>query len=165
MLSESNQYLTFFLSNEEYGVDILKVQGIQSWDKVTPIPNTPNYVLGVINLRGIIVPILDLRIRFNLPSADIQRTTVVVIVKVAKGDNSRTVGLVVDAVSDVYSIESSDVCEAPDFGGTINADYVSGLVTIKDNMIILLDVDRLVNADLLRALGGAAEMGEAIENA
>ncbi|WIO73211.1 chemotaxis protein CheW [Porticoccaceae bacterium LTM1] len=165
MLSESNQYLTFFLSNEEYGVDILKVQGIQSWDKVTPIPNTPDYVLGVINLRGIIVPILDLRIRFNLPTADIQRTTVVVIVKVAKGDSSRTVGLVVDAVSDVYSIEASDVCEAPDFGGTVNADYVSGLVTIKENMIILLDVDRLVNADLLRALGGAAEMGEAIESA
>lgn len=155
MVAENNQYLTFFLNSEEYGVDILKVQGIQSWEKVTPIPNTPEYVLGVINLRGVIVPVLDLRIRFNLPSAGVDRTTVVIIVKVAKGDEGeRVVGLVVDAVSDVYSINGEDLRIAPDFGGTVSTDYVRGLATIDEKMIILLDVDLLVHADLLRALEG-----------
>ena len=107
--STSGQFLTFILDNEEYAIEILRVQGIQGWDRVTPIPNTPEYILGVINLRGSIVPILELRRRFELPSIDFGPTTVVIIVKILDNENERTLGIVVDAVSEVYSLPLDEV--------------------------------------------------------
>ena len=146
----TKQHLTFILGGEEYGVDILKVQEIRGWEPVSPIPNTPDYVLGVLNLRGIVVPIIDLRVRFDLPSAEFGSATVVVIVKVRQNDKERTVGLVVDEISDVYSIIEGNIREAPEMGGALSTDYITGLTTVDEKMIILLNVDLLVNTGVLQ---------------
>lgn len=141
----NNQYLTFYLNGEEYGVEILRVQGIQGWDTVTPIPHSPHYVLGVMNLRGEIVPIVDLRKRFALPDIDIGPTTVIIVVKVHNDDESRTIGMVTDAVSEVYSIDENSLQPLPDFGGSVSGDFVKGLSTVDEKMLILLDIDRLLD--------------------
>jgi len=147
---DTEQYLTFILGGEEYGVSILKVQEIRGWDSVTSIPNSPDYVLGVVNLRGIVAPIIDLRLRFNLDNADFDTTTVVVIVKAVQSDKERTVGLVVDAISDVYNVGESELRDKPDFGSTIATEFITGLAAIDEKMIILLDVDLLTNSGLLQ---------------
>ena len=142
----SSQFLTFMLAGEEYGVDILRVQEIRGWEKATRIPNTPPYVRGVINLRGTIVPILDLRERFNLEVVDYGRTTVVVVLRVENGETSRVMGIVVDAVSDVYNIDAEDLKPAPDFGTGLDVDFARGLATVDDKMVIILDIDRVTTA-------------------
>jgi purine-binding chemotaxis protein CheW len=147
--SGAEQFLTFVLGGEEYGVTILQVQGIQGWDRVTPIPNTPEFILGVINLRGAIVPIVDLRRRFGMPAAEFGPTTVVIVVRVARERNERTLGLVVDAVSEVCNVKADDCKPAPDFGSGIKTDFVKGLATVENRMVILLDIDRLVSEGLL----------------
>lgn len=144
--AEEDQYLTFIMANEEYGVDILRVQEIRGWDSVTPIPNTPKYIKGVINLRGTIVPIIDLRERFGIQGIEYGPTTVVIVLKVIKGDVERIMGIVVDAVSDVYNIDSSEIKPAPDFGSVVSIEFVSGLVSIQDKMLIVLDIDQLLNS-------------------
>lgn len=149
MDADTEQYLTFFLADEEYGVDILKVQEIRGWDGATAIPNTPDYILGVSNLRGMVVPIIDLRQRFKLANVEFNSSTVVVIVKVVSDSNERTVGLVVDAVSEVYSLPKEAIGEAPDLGGAIGTSFVKGLATIDEKMIILLDIDLLINTGVL----------------
>jgi len=149
------QFLTFALGGEEYGVNILRVQGIQGWDRCTAIPNTPPYVLGVINLRGAIVPIVDLRRRFGLPAAEFGPTTVVIVVKVARQRQERTLGLVVDAVSEVCNVQPEDCKPPPDFGASVETGFVQGLVTVNERMVILLDIDKLVSEGLLGALPGA----------
>ena len=146
----AEQFLTFVLGGEEYGVTILQVQGIQGWDRVTPIPNTPEFILGVINLRGAIVPIVDLRRRFGMPAAEFGPTTVVIVVRVAQENrNERTLVLVVDAVSEVCNVNATDRKPAPDFGSGIKTDFVKGLATVENRMVILLDIDRLVSEGLL----------------
>jgi len=155
MTDGSDQYLTFVLADEEYGVDILRVQEIKGWDSVTQIPNTPEHVLGVLNLRGTIVPIIDLRLRFGLKKADYGPTTVIVVLRVEDSDGeSRTMGLVVDAVRDVHNVSPDQMKDAPDFGGGFDARYVSGLATLDEKMIILLNIDRLLNASDLDAVDG-----------
>jgi len=144
-----NQYLTFMLSGEEYGVDILTVQELRGWEDTTPIPNTPSYVLGVINLRGVVVPIVDLRERFGLERIDYGPTTVVIIVKVQSKGKERVLGIVVDAVSEVYDINKSDMQPPPDMEGSISIDFVTGLATMDDKMVILLDINKLVNEGIL----------------
>jgi purine-binding chemotaxis protein CheW len=140
----SEQYLTFMLAGEEYGVDILRVQEIKGWDKVTRIPHTPAYVLGVINLRGAVVPILDLRCRFGLETIAFGPTTVVIVVRVMSGRDERTVGVVVDAVSEVYNVDAADTKPPPDVCGSVDTVFVKGLATIEEKMLILLDIDRLI---------------------
>ena len=144
-----NQYLTFILDGEEYAVDILKVQEIRGWEEATRIPNTAAFLLGVINLRGSVVPIVDLRRRFDLPMADFGKATVMILVKVLHNGNPRTIGMVVDSVSEVYTIKDEDVSDAPDFGGAIGSNFVNGLATVDEKMIILLDIDRLINEGVL----------------
>jgi len=146
----TEQYLTFILGEEEYGVNILKVQEIRGWDSATSIPNTPDYVLGVVNLRGMVVPIIDLRQRFNLASADFGPTTVVVIVKATLSDKERTVGMVVDAISDVYNVNAADVRDAPDLGSLVTTEFITGLTTVDDKMVILLNIDLLINSGVLQ---------------
>lgn len=143
------QFLTFILNGEEYGVDILKVQGIQGWSKVTPIPNTPDFMLGVINLRGAVVPIVDLRKRFQLEDVNYGPTTVVIVVKVQGEENERVVGLVVDAVSEVYNVDAREIKPSPNFSGSISTEYIRGLSMIENKMVILLEIDGLVNAGVL----------------
>lgn len=152
MGSDYDQYLTFLLAGEEYGVDILRVQEIKGWDSVTRIPNTPEFVQGVINLRGTIVPIIDLRMRFNIEKLEYGPTTVVVVLRVLSEKGQRTMGIVVDGVTDVYTVAQKDVKPAPDFGGAVRSDFVKGLATMEGKMVILLDIDQLLNA------GDLAEM-------
>ena len=140
----SEQYLTFMLAGEEYGVDILRVQEIKGWDKVTRIPHTADYVLGVINLRGAVVPILDLRRRFGLEMIDFGPTTVVIVVRVGAGRGERTVGMVVDAVSEVYNVDTADTKPPPDVCGSVETIFVKALATVEEKMLILLDIDRLI---------------------
>lgn len=145
-----NQYLTFILAGEEYGVDILKVQEIRSWESATKIPNTPDYVLGVINLRGTIVPIIDVRQRFSMEKTEIDSTTVVVVVKVSHENTARTIGMLVDAVSEVYNVPEADIRPMPDVSSHIATEFVKGLTTVNDKMIIILDVDLLINTGVLK---------------
>ncbi|MDQ7002541.1 MAG: chemotaxis protein CheW [Ghiorsea sp.] len=150
MRGADNQYLTFMLSGEEYGVDILTVQELRGWENATPIPNTPSFVLGVINLRGVVVPIVDLRDRFGLECKEYGPTTVVIIVKVDGGEKERVMGIVVDAVSEVYDINPSEMQPPPDMEGAISIDFVTGLATMEDKMVILLDINKLINEGVLK---------------
>lgn len=149
---ESGQFLTFILAKEEYGVEILRVQEIRGWSKVTPLPNSPSYLKGVINLRGTIVPIIDLRERFGMDSLEYGTTTVVIVVRVEAEDQERVMGLVVDAVSEVYTL-SNDQCQVPpDFGEGLDEKFVKSLASVEDNMIIVLDVDAFLTAEIKRSL-------------
>lgn len=147
--TEKTQFLTFLLGDEEYGVDILRVQEIRGWDGATAIPNTPDYVLGVINLRGIVVPIVDLRKRFNLSTANFDASTVVVVVNVVYEGNKRVMGAVVDGVSDVYNFSVDDISDAPDLGIQISTEVVKGFAMVDSKMIIILDIDKLITLGLL----------------
>jgi len=146
----TQQFLTFILAGEEYGVDILRVQEIKGWDAVTQVPNTPEYVRGVINLRGTIVPIIDLRIRFDMEQLEYGPTTVVIVLKVKSGDDhSRIMGIVVDGVSDVYNMQKDEIKAAPDFGDGVDSSFVSGLAAVEEKMVIILDIDHMLNSDEL----------------
>ena len=138
------QYLSFLLGDEEYGVEILRVQEIKGWEQVTHIPNSPHHLCGVLNLRGTIVPIVDLRLRFGMPPKEYVPTTVVVVLKV-EGETLRTVGIVVDGVSDAHSINPNDIKSTPDFGSNVSTDFIKGLVPLDDNMMMILNVDRLLS--------------------
>lgn len=141
---QGNQYLTFLLGGEEYGVDILRVQEIKGWDRVTPLPNTSAYLRGVINLRGAVVPIIDLRLRFAMEEIEYSPTTVVVVLKVHGARGERTMGFVVDAVSDVYIVADEQLQPPPDLGSAGQTNFVKSLATVDNKMVILLDIDQLV---------------------
>lgn len=144
-----DQYLTFMLDGEEYGVDILSVREIRGWDSATPVPNAPKHVKGVINLRGTIVPLIDLRERFNLEPLEYGPMTVVIVLNVNTDKGEKTMGIVVDAVSDVYSISADDMRDPPDLGDSVDTNYIKGLVNVQEKMVILLEIDRFLNADRL----------------
>jgi len=146
--SAGEQYLTFMLAGEEYGVDILRVQEIKGWDKATRIPHTAKYILGVINLRGAVVPIIDLRCRFGLGSSDFGPTTVVIVVRAATRSGERTVGMVVDAVSEVYNVDMAATKPPPDVCANTDTIFVKALATIGEKMLILLDIDRLIGSSI-----------------
>lgn len=157
-----NQYLTFLLGEEEYGVDILRVQEIRGWDSVTTIPNAPAFIKGVINLRGTIVSILDLRERFGIASVDYNELTVVVVLRVKGEGKDRIMGVVVDAVSEVYHIAENDLKDPPDLGYAINMDYMKGMATVDDKMVSILDIDQLMS---LKDIDDATESGVRAEKA
>ena len=142
-ITNGEQYLTFLLANEQYAVDILCVEEIRSWEQPTRIPNAPYYVKGVINMRGTIVPIIDLRLKFNVGQADYSSVTVVIVLTVEIEENSRTIGFVVDAVSDVLNAEQSEIKNAPAFGGCVPQQYIEGLINTSDNVVTLLNVETL----------------------
>ncbi len=149
------ELLTFVLAGEEYGVDILRVQEIKGWDSVTNIPNTPEYIRGVINIRGSIVPIIDMRLRFNLQKKEYDATTVVIVLNVINDAGvTRTMGIVVDAVSDVYNIPDDDIKASPNFGTAVDTEFVTGLATVGEKMIIVLDIDHMLNAAELAVIDG-----------
>jgi purine-binding chemotaxis protein CheW len=160
----TNKYLTFVLATEEYAVDILRVQEIKGWNKITTIPNTPHYICGVINLRGTIVPIIDLRLRFNLERLEYGPMTVVVVVRViANNGKERTMGIVVDAVSDVYDVSEMDIKPPPDFGSLISTEFIKGLTTVDDKMVIVLDIDRLLNSNELAIVENVSESTSSLQ--
>ena len=135
------EYLTFTLGAEEYGVDILKVQEIRGYDSVTRIPDAPDFIKGVINLRGTIVPVVDMRLKFKLARADYNEFTVMIILNIAR----RVVGMVVDGVSDVMQLTAEQIRPAPEFGTSVNTRYITGLGTLDQRMLILVDIERLMS--------------------
>jgi len=146
---ETHQYLSFFLGGEEYATDILTVQEIKGWDTVTRVPYSPDYILGVINLRGSIVPVVDLRVRFSLEKAAFDAATVVIVVHVAGTRGERIVGIVVDAVSDVYTVPSENIQPPPDVMGSVDHMFVVGLANLDNKLLIILDIERLVISSVL----------------
>jgi len=134
------EYLSFTLGREEYGIEILKVQEIRGYEEPTQLANAPAFIKGVVNLRGNIVPIVDMRIKFNLGSAEYNQFTVVIILNVA----DRVVGMVVDSVSDVIQLSDEHIRPAPDFSSTFDTRYITGLGTIDERMLILVDIERLM---------------------
>ena len=147
--SNSRQYLSFFLGGQEYATDILRVQEIKGWDTVTRVPYSPKYILGVINLRGAIVPVVDLRVRLALESAPFDSATVVFVVRVAGARGERIVGLVVDAVSDVYSFSAENIQPPPEAVGSLDQMFVQGLAKLEDKLVIVLDIERLVISSVM----------------
>ena len=139
---QANEFLTFTLGEEEYGVEILKVQEIRSYEEPTTIANAPPFLKGVVNLRGVIVPIVDMRIKFGLGKADYNQFTVVIILNVAH----RVVGMVVDGVSDVLTLSAEQIRPAPEFGATLDTKYIIGLGTIDERMLILMDIEKLMTS-------------------
>jgi purine-binding chemotaxis protein CheW len=139
----ASEFLAFTLGGEEYGIDILKVQEIRGYEAVTRIANTPDFIKGVINLRGVIVPIVDMRIKFDLGTVTYDHQTVVIILNVAQ----RVVGMVVDGVSDVLTLNAGQIKPAPEFGSVMNTDYLTGLGTVDDRLLILMDIERLMTSD------------------
>ncbi|WP_435946141.1 chemotaxis protein CheW [Dryocola sp. BD586] len=137
------EYLVFTLGEEEYGIEILKVQEIRGYDRVTRIANTPDFILGVTNLRGVIVPIVDLRVKFDLQVTEFNANTVIIILSFA----DRVVGVIVDGVSDVISLNSAQIRPAPDFSVTLSTEYLLGLGTIDERMLILVDIEKLLNSE------------------
>jgi purine-binding chemotaxis protein CheW len=148
----SRELLTFTLGREEYGIDILKVQEIRSYDAVTTIANAPEFIKGVINLRGIIVPIVDLRLKFRLGTATYDALTVVIILSVAR----RVVGIVVDAVSDVITLAPQQMRPAPEFGSALDTRFITGLGTVGERMLILADIERLMTSADMQLVDSAA---------
>lgn len=138
----SGEYLTFTLGSEEYGIDILKVQEIRGYESPTRIANSPAFIKGVINLRGVIVPIIDLRIKFNLGEPTYDQFTVVIILNIGQ----RVMGVVVDGVSDVIQLNSDNLRPAPEFGSILDTRYILGLGTVEERMIIVVDIESLMTS-------------------
>jgi purine-binding chemotaxis protein CheW len=139
-IGPAQEYLTFTLGSEEYAIDILKVQEIRGYEAPTTIANTPPFIKGVINLRGTIVPIVDMRLKFQVGNAEYTPFTVVIILNVA----GRVVGIVVDGVSDVIAMTEDQIRPAPEFSATVNTRYLQGLATVEDRMLIVVDIERLI---------------------
>ena len=152
------QFLTFRLDGQEYGIAILKVQEIKGWDKMTPIPNSPPYVKGVLNLRGVIVPVFDLRLRFGLPETVRDAFTVIIVVNIG----GRLAGIVVDAVSDVINVGAEQQCATPEYEGQQNREFIKGLAQVDGKLLILLDIDRMVNPDALVSTEATAPVAAAL---
>ncbi len=140
--SGAGEYLTFVLGTEEYGLEILKVQEIRGYDAVTQIANTPDFIKGVVNLRGKIVPIVDLRIKFKLGKVEYNEFTVVIILNL----NGRVVGIVVDGVSDVMALKDDQIRDVPSLVTSIDTKYIVGLATVEGQMLILVDIEQLMSS-------------------
>ena len=144
----ASEYLTFTLGNEEYGIDILKVQEIRGYDTVTHIANAPEFIKGVINLRGVIVPIVDMRIKFKVGVPTYNEFTVVIIMNVL----GRVSGMVVDGVSDVVALSPEQIKAAPEMGAAMDTDYITGLGTLNDQMLILVDIEKLMSSEEMQVM-------------
>jgi len=151
IVNNTNEVLSFRLGGEEYAISILKVQEIRGYDAVTRIASAPEYLKGVINLRGIIVPIVDMRIKFNVGEATYDSFTVVIVLNI----NGHTIGMVVDSVSDVVTLTPEQVKPAPDLGASVSSDYLQGLGTVGERMLILLDIDGLLGSEEMGLLAAA----------
>ncbi|WP_411881085.1 chemotaxis protein CheW [Polaromonas sp. YR568] len=145
------EFLAFTLGQEEYGVDIQKVQELRGYDTVTRIANAPEHIKGVVNLRGIIVPIVDMRIKFKLGTPTYDQFTVVIILNIA----SRVMGMVVDSVSDVITLSPEQIRPAPEMGSVLDTDYLIGLGTLDERMLILVDIDKLMSSSDMALINNA----------
>ena len=151
IVSNATEVLSFRLGGEEYAISILKVQEIRGYDAVTRIANAPEYLKGVVNLRGIIVPIVDMRIKFNVGEPTYDAFTVVIVLNI----NGHTIGMVVDSVSDVVTLTPDQIKAAPDMGASVSTEYLQGLGTVGERMLILLDIDKLLGSEEMGLLAAA----------
>jgi purine-binding chemotaxis protein CheW len=156
MADREGKYLTFTMANEEYGIGILKIKEIIGMMPVTPVPQTPKFVKGVINLRGKVIPVVDLRLRFSMEKIDYTERTCIIVVEMAGQAGTVQIGIVVDAVSEVLNIKGEDIEDTPIFGAKLNTDYILGMAKMEGGVKILLDIDRVLNAEEIAALERAA---------
>ncbi len=150
--SKAGKYLTFSLGPEEYGLEILKVREIIGYIDVTAVPQTPDYVLGVINLRGQVIPVLDLRSKFDMDTAETTEETCIIVVEITQGDRNVSTGIVVDKVQEVLDVTEEQIEDTPDFGSAVNTDFILGMGKIGDAVKTLLDIDKVLGNDDVGAL-------------
>jgi purine-binding chemotaxis protein CheW len=154
--SKGGKYLTFSLGKEEFGLGILAVREIIGYMDVTLVPRTPSYVRGVINLRGQVISVIDLRAKFGMESADRTDRTCIVVVEINNGGRRLSTGLIVDRVSEVLTVPAENIEEAPDFGANVRTDFILGMGKVGSSVKILLNIDRVLGAEEIEALAGAA---------
>lgn len=150
------KYLTFTLADEEYGIGILKIKEIIGMMPITTVPQTPEFVKGVINLRGKVIPVMDLRLRFGMEPIDYNERTCIIVVEIEGGAGTIQIGLVVDTVSEVLNINSEDIEKAPTFGAKLNTDYILGMAKMEGGVKILLDIDKVISEEEIGMIEEAA---------
>lgn len=156
LTDRDGKYLTFTLAGEDYGIGILKIKEIIGMMPITSVPQTPSFVKGVVNLRGKVIPVMDLRLKFGLPAIDYSERTCIIVVEISGQSGSIKIGIVVDAVSEVLNIKGEDVENTPAFGARVNTDYILGMAKIGGSVKILLDIDKVLNSqDLVTLEKGA----------
>ena len=147
LLDKEGKYLTFALANEEYGLEILKVREIFGYMDITAVPQTPHHVKGVINLRGQVIPVIDLRAKFGMDTTETTEETCIIVVEITQGDRKYNTGIVVDRVQEVLDIAGVDIEESPQFGSAVDTNFILGMGKIGDTVKILLDIDRVLAGD------------------
>jgi purine-binding chemotaxis protein CheW len=157
LLDKEGKYLTFALAHEEYGLEILKVREIIGYMDITAVPQTPHHVKGVINLRGQVIPVIDLRAKFGMETTDVTEETCIIVVEISQGDHKFSTGIVVDHVQEVLDIAGEDIEEAPQFGSSVNTDFILGMGKIGETVKILLDIDRVLAGEDFKSMSSAAD--------
>ena len=147
IMEKEGKYLTFALANEEYGLEILKVREIIGYMEITAVPQTPHYVKGVINLRGQVIPVIDLRAKFGMEVTEVTEETCIIVVEISQANRNFSTGVVVDHVQEVLDIAGEDIEEAPQFGSAVSTDFILGMGKIGESVKILLDIDRVLASD------------------
>ncbi|MCP4455884.1 MAG: purine-binding chemotaxis protein CheW [Planctomycetes bacterium] len=158
LVDREGKYLTFALAHEEYGLEILKVREIIGYMEITAVPQTPHHVKGVINLRGQVIPVIDLRAKFGMETTEVTEETCIIVVEISQGTLSFSTGIVVDHVQEVLDIKGQDIEEAPQFGSSVNTNFILGMGKIDDSVKILLDIDRVLAGTDYESLSGATEL-------
>jgi purine-binding chemotaxis protein CheW len=156
MVDREGKYLTFTLDNEEYGISILKIKEIIGMMPITSVPQTPEFVKGVINLRGKVIPVVDLRLRFGMESIEYTERTCIVVVEIAERYDNIVIGIVVDSVSEVLNIKGEDIEDTPTFGTKLNTDYILGMAKMEGGVKIMLDIDRVLKGEEIEMIRKAA---------
>ncbi len=163
VMSKESKYLTFALGAEEYGLEILKVREIIGYIEVTSVPQTPEYVKGVINLRGQVIPVVDLRCKFGMETAELTEATCIIVVEINRADGTISTGVVVDRVQEVLDISGEQIEPAPEFGSSVDTDFILGMGKIDGSVKILLDIDKVLNSDEMIQLANQAKENDAAE--
>ena len=156
IMEKEGKYLTFALGPEEYGLEILKVREIICYMEITAVPQTPHYVKGVVNLRGQVIPVIDLRAKFGMETMEITEETCIIVVEISQGDRNFSTGIVVDHVQEVLDIAGEDIEEAPQFGSAVNTDFILGMGKIGESVKILLDINKVLAGDDLGSFDGVS---------
>jgi purine-binding chemotaxis protein CheW len=148
--SKAGKYLTFALGHEEFGLEILKVREINGYMEITAVPSTPGYVKGVINLRGQVIPVVDLRLKFGMNPADVTEETCIIVVEITQGDRRFQTGIVVDRVKEVLDIAGENIEDSPQFGANVDTDFILGMGKVNGAVKILLDIDKVLGGENLQ---------------
>jgi purine-binding chemotaxis protein CheW len=157
---EAQQFLTFMLQEEMFGLNILPIKEIIEYGKITRVPMVPDYVRGVINLRGNVVPVIDLPVRFGWPSSEVGKRTCIVIIEVDDGGDKLEIGIVIDSVNEVLDIDAKDIGAPPSFGAKLRTDFISGMGKVREEFIILLNVDKVLSIEEISLLNRVTEAAD-----